>query len=219
MISKDIDSDRRYEHSEEVIATADVIIVILSPYFHHSKHCMAQLEIAMKYHKYVLPVILEAISRQQLPDCLTSRDAIKIKMDPKLGITHDILYELTERIITAMEPIRLHIRAHTRILLAAMLWDLTDFNKNVLLNGNDVQRALNWLTHSQFQTEATPTILHMSFINASNDMLNMKSMRNAMSGIMTVLTLICLIFPTYGALFICAVFLHILVLLTHIKWN
>ena len=222
--SQDIETWRREEHSEECISIADIFIVIISPYFSHSRHCQAQIALALKYSKLVIPVVFEEVVNmdEAYPAALQNKEPIYPELDPKRGITRKVLNDLTGQILEEMQPLRIYIRAHTRILLRAMMWDLREFDKCFLLRDDDVTRANNWLIQQHFKSIASsaigigPTVLHLSFIAESRRMQRMRESRKCVFGIVVALLMTCCIFPSFGIFFCCAVSLHVLVIVDRV---
>jgi hypothetical protein len=104
-----------------------------------------------------------------------------------------------------------HARYHTKLLTRAIDWERHDFEKSLLLHGNDLQRAKHWLSASALGKEPKPTTLHLSFITASDALNTSMRKRKLIAVFFAFIVAIGIWFPSWGVFIFSLVFSHFFV--------
>ncbi|MEP7284182.1 MAG: TIR domain-containing protein [Chloroflexota bacterium] len=71
-----------------------------------------------------------------------------------------------ESLIATTETDLEHIKMHTRLLIRAREWEVRGQNPSLLLRGDDLRAAVEWLAQAG-QTEPLPTAFHKQYVEAS----------------------------------------------------
>ena len=210
----DIQTTDDKHQTEYHIAACDVFIPIITPHYKNSLQCMQELQIAQKYNKFIIPIIFETVWQAQMPSKLGNVLPFEMEANENGKFTYDMIYDLTENILTEIKEEELHIRCHTKLLLRALFWDTMDFDESILLTGTDVTRAKNWLTSTQLGAEPQPTLLHLAFIRECQDLQLLSRRRQYVAFILVLLWTVGILTPSVGAFTSCCIFLHLLISLS-----
>lgn len=146
------------------IEGADVFIPVLSPEFLESEYCLGELELALEYHKRVIPVIYNKFDRTHLPREVRSINWIYFC--PHVGDANEF-DDAFPLLLEAIRADRQYITDHTRYLLRAREWEQAGKqNRSFLLHGNEIDEAERWLATSG-DKDPSPLNLHTEYIFAS----------------------------------------------------
>ncbi|MBZ0303550.1 MAG: TIR domain-containing protein [Anaerolineae bacterium] len=145
------------------IESADNFIFIMTPDSIRSKICFDEIEFAVGCNKRIIPVLRREIDdeadQQRMHPALRSHNWLPLRDD---AITDDSLQVLLGTIARDPE----HVQAHTRFLMRAREWERAERNASLLLRGDDLKQAENWLA-AGVNREPVPTPLQAEYINAS----------------------------------------------------
>src|SRR3984957_10682493 len=147
------------ERLATLIATADTVVVVVSPDSAASTICGWELEESAKLGKRVIPVVARRIADADAPAALRRLNWVSCvegdDKDAALG-TLD----------TALRTDLAWVREHTRLGELARHWDAQGRGKGATLRGADLEAAERWLDRRPADANA-PTDLHQDFIRAS----------------------------------------------------
>jgi len=107
-----------------------------------------------------------------------------------------------------------HARYHTKLLTRAIAWKKHEFEKSLLLQGNDLARAKHWLSASALGKEPKPTVLHLSFITCSEQLSSAMKRRKSVAVFFLFIVVIGIIWPSWGVFFFSLIFAHFFVYFT-----
>lgn len=146
------------------IEAAHTFIFIISPNSVNSEICYQEIEHAVLHNKRIIPVLYQEVEAE----------ADQAKMHPALSSHNWIMFRTEDdsrlafhTLIRALETDLAHTRQHTRLLVLASEWDERNRPKSLLLRGEDLREAENWLSESAGK-KPEPTELQRDYINASH---------------------------------------------------
>jgi len=144
------------------IEQSDCFIFVLSPDSIKSEVCNWEVDHAVKNGKRIIPVVCRDVDYREVRKELASLNWIFFRPDG------DDFNAAMKLLLKALDNDLRHARYHTKLLTRAIDWERHDFEKSLLLTGQDLQRAKHWLSASALGKEPKPTTLHLSFITASD---------------------------------------------------
>ncbi len=176
---------------DDGIEKADNFLFIIAPHSINSLYCRKEIELALKYHKRIIPLLhVEQISRetwqQRHPQGTDADwDAYQAKglhssfpnMHPEIGKINWVYFregidDFEQSLSGLLELFARHqdyVRQHTYILATALAWEKHQKRSRYLLVGEECASAEAWL-RVRFKNEqppCTPTDLHCEFITES----------------------------------------------------
>jgi WD40 repeat protein len=135
------------------------LVFVISAHSAASSECRREFEEAEREHKKVIPVVIQDVANDQLPEGLTRQNWVSfVNRD---GWEHS-LGVLIEALDTDIEWRDMH----TRLLMRAEEWISSDKDRSFLLRGRDLQSAEDWYERRGSHRE-TPTDDQVGFIVAS----------------------------------------------------
>lgn len=145
------------------IEQADNFVFVITPQSVQSKVCYDEIEHATKNNKRIVPVLHQEIEDKdllrQMHPTISKHNWLPFTESDVLDKTFADLVETIHR-----DPD--HLRSHTRLLVRAHEWERSDRRPSLLLRGDDLQIAEQWLTVG-VNKDPVPTDLHAAFIAAS----------------------------------------------------
>lgn len=187
------------------IEQSDCFIFVLSPDSIKSEVCNWEVDHAVKNGKRIIPVVCRDVDYREVRKELASLNWIFFRPD---GDDFDAAMKL---LLKALDVDLRHARYHTKLLTRAIDWERHDFEKSLLLQGNDLQRAKHWLSASALGKEPKPTTLHLSFITASDSLASSMKKRKLIAVFFAFIVVIGIIWPSWGVFFFSLVFSHFFV--------
>lgn len=146
------------------IEAAHTFIFIISPNSVNSDICHQEIDHAVLHNKRIVPIVYQDVSNP----------ADQAKMHPALSSHNWIMFRAEDdtrqsfrTLIRALETDLAHTRQHTRLLVLASEWDERGRPNSLLLRGEDLREAENWLANSEGKNPK-PTQLQREYINASH---------------------------------------------------
>lgn len=148
------------ERLSGLIASADIIVFLLSKASAKSELCRWEAEHAQGLSKRLVPVLIEAIDGEAAPTTLKA--------------LHYVRFDEGKSFMQGLAALRRALRAdfawvqeHTRLLMRAQEWNAAGRAENRLLSGPDITAAKAWL--EQHPVDApSPLELHRDYIAASD---------------------------------------------------
>jgi len=187
------------------IEQSDCFIFVLSPDSIKSEVCNWEVDHAVKNGKRIIPVVCRDVDYREVRKELASLNWIFFRPDG------DDFNAAMKLLLKALDNDLRHARYHTKLLTRAIDWERHDFEKSLLLTGQDLQRAKHWLSASALGKEPKPTTLHLSFITASDSLSTSMKKRKLIAVFFAFIVAIGIIWPSWGVFFFSLVFSHFFV--------
>lgn len=147
---------------ERGIEKADNIVLLLSPNSIASQYCQQELTYARRYHKRIIPLLVESMDVATLPSDLQMVQFIDFS-----SLASDIHFDrAVAELIRTLRSSADYVALHKRLLVKALAWDRQGRDRKFLLRSDDFAMAQTWLSESG-PAGSEPTDLHGAFINAS----------------------------------------------------
>jgi formylglycine-generating enzyme required for sulfatase activity len=144
-----------------LIEAADSVVFVISPDAVASKRCAWEVERTEALKKRLLPIVLRGVEEAQVPQSLRQLNYIFFDRPNAFGSS---LLALT----TALKTDITWVREHTRITEAALRWDARGRADAMLMRGEELSAAKDWLK-GQPKYAPDPTLLQHEFIKAGED--------------------------------------------------
>jgi formylglycine-generating enzyme required for sulfatase activity len=144
-----------------LIEAADSVVFVISPDAVASKRCAWEVERTEELKKRLLPIVLRGVEEAQVPQSLRQLNYIFFDRPNAFGSS---LLALT----TALKTDITWVREHTRITEAALRWDARGRADAMLMRGEELSAAKDWLK-AQPKYAPDPTLLQHEFIKAGED--------------------------------------------------
>jgi WD40 repeat protein len=145
------------EALRNAIGTSDGFVFIISPASVQSQFCMREVGDAVESGKRIVPVDLEHVPDDDVPEPIRVRNWIPAGDD--LGTTVD-------RVVKALDTDLDHIKSHTHWELKALEWDQKDRDHSLLLRGGALTSAEAWLGPAEAK-DPPPTPLQREYLTES----------------------------------------------------
>lgn len=117
---------------------ADTVVYVISPASVGSERCAWEIERAAELSKRVIPVVAIEVEEAQTPEKLRRLNYIFFSPGHSFGVS---LRQLSEALRTDID----WIREHTRFAELAVRWRDRGKTEELLLRGEELQRAKDWL--------------------------------------------------------------------------
>ncbi|MEM7758889.1 MAG: toll/interleukin-1 receptor domain-containing protein, partial [Cyanobacteria bacterium P01_A01_bin.40] len=179
------------EQIKSGIEQAHNFIFIIAPHAVNSKYCLQEINLAVQYHKRIIPILhreqtdratwqsrnprqteaqWQAYQAQGLDSSFTNLHPVIQKINwiysrEQIDDGDHALAGLIEAIAQHQD----YVTQHTQFLVQALAWDRNQKQSKFLLTGSDRIEAEQWLKHqfSDEQQPCLPTDLHCEFISES----------------------------------------------------
>jgi hypothetical protein len=142
------------------IESADTFVFILSPRSVTSPYCADEVEYAANLNKRFVTLLHQSIDPSTLHPELAKVQWLDFNQ--REGDFSANLTELLRLLDTDAE----HLHAHTRLLMRAIEWDSKGRKESLLLRGDDLEQAEQWLAQSAGK-EPQPTELQSAYVSNS----------------------------------------------------
>jgi WD40 repeat protein len=141
------------------IDAARAFVAVLSPDLVASEVCRGELAHAVASNKRVVPVLRHDVDRASAPPELTAPNWLFCREGDDLDAFVDRLVETLETDLDWLD-------AHARLLVRAREWERGGRDRSLLLRGNDLHAAEEWLARQGSHREAA-TPLQADYVVAS----------------------------------------------------
>jgi|GEM_PF-4521731 len=151
-----------WEEIKAGIEGADAFLFVISPTSIESRVCRQEIDHALENNKRIIPLLYKSVTP----------DAMESKMHPIIAATNWLFWDNDNKatsfksIITALNLDLGYRQQHTRILVLANEWDDNTRHDSLLLRGDDLKKAEDWLSTS-YNKQPAPTDIHIDYINES----------------------------------------------------
>lgn len=142
------------------IAEAQAFVFVISPDSVVSDVCQYELTYAVSLKKRLIPVVRREVDAAAIPHRLTTLNWIFFRETDEFSAAFALLIEAIE---TDLD----WVRAHTHWLRRALDWESRQHDVSLLLRGNDLKEAQQWLLQAEAHKDPRPTPLHTQYVIAS----------------------------------------------------
>ena len=149
------------EDIQKGIDQADAFLLVLSPDYLQSEYCLMELDYAHRHNKRLVPILYKPVQDANVPSSVSHINWVNFSNPNNFN-------EAFQQLITAMDTDHTHVRIHTRLLVRAKEWENGNHEKSLLLNGNTLKRARQWLEASATR-DPQPAELHHHYIKQSRE--------------------------------------------------
>jgi len=132
----------------------------------------------------------------------------EVNQNPKDGDNFDGMSRILKE---QLDKDHMHTIVHTLLLTRAIEWEQADFEKSLLLVGEDLVAADNWVKAAALGKNPKPTTLHLSFIKASAALSESMKKRQLIALFFLFIVIIGIAWPSWGVFFFSLVFSHFFV--------
>lgn len=140
------------------IEQADNLLFLISSESIKSEYCLKELAHAQKYNKRIIPILIDEVNYDEIPDGVKQLQFIEYTKLGKEDSIQQLLGELDK-------DYRYH-EQHKVFLAQALKWEKQKRNPSILLRGYNLEQAKTWLKLGK-QKMHKPTKLHEEFIAES----------------------------------------------------
>jgi len=150
------------------IESSDAFLFVISPASLTSRFCEQEVDYAVSLNKRLVPVLLTHVTDEVLPAPIRDRSWIPFDTDTAFE-------DSVDRVLTALDTDLEHRRNHTRWLTKAIEWDGEGREASLLLRGNELRAAEQWLAGTSERSDPAPTTLQREHLLASRQAAGRRS--------------------------------------------
>lgn len=160
----DIRTGIKFEDAiREGIEQADNVVFLITPTSIVSKFCLWELELAMKYHKRIIPILALPTPEEDIPKEISSIQYIDLTDNN----SPDDLQDDFRRLLSIMNDEQdFHNKAKV-FLTQGLKWERQNKNKSILLRGYNLEQAETWLKMARQRRDFPPLETHETYIEES----------------------------------------------------
>lgn len=153
-----------WEEIKRGIEAADTFIFVISPDSINSKICREEVEHATNHNKRMVPVVhREEFDSVYMHQGLSRHNWLYFRQD-------DDFEQAFQSLVKAINLDLPYVRTHTRLLTRALEWEHKQRRDDLLLRGQDLLEAEQWLGDSiKQQREPLVSEQHKTFIHKSRE--------------------------------------------------
>lgn len=141
------------------IEQSDHFLFILSPNAVQSPYCAAEVEYAQQLNKRMVSVLYRQTDSAAIHPTLAAIQWIDFTQQSNFATNF-------ERLVRTLDTDLEHLHAHTRLLTRAIEWSTRGRKDSLLLRGDDLDTAEDWLTQC-FNKSPQPTELQVDYLKQS----------------------------------------------------
>jgi WD40 repeat protein len=150
------------------IESSDAFLFVISPASVSSRFCEQEVDYALSLNKKLVPVLLTRVSDEVLPAPIRDRSWIPFETETEFEGSFD-------RVLNALDNDLEARRSHTRWLTKAIEWDGEAREASLLLRGNELRTAEQWLAGMSGRSDPVPTALQRDYLSASRQAAGRRS--------------------------------------------
>lgn len=149
-----------FEEIKHAIEGADAVLVVLSPDLAASRVCGQELAHAIAAQKRLIPILRRSTPSETLDSAIRRLNWIQFreKDDPAVAL---------DAVAAAIETDLDWVSLHTRLLVRALEWEQRGHDASLLLRGQPLREAEEWLAESDPGKDPQPTHAQGQFLLAS----------------------------------------------------
>ncbi|MEO0458380.1 MAG: TIR domain-containing protein, partial [Cyanobacteria bacterium P01_A01_bin.114] len=142
------------------IEKADNVVLLLSPSSLASKYCRQEIDYSRKYHKRIIPLLVQQTDLNTLPSDLQTLQFI----DFSTLASESHFTRAIDELMRVLQESADEAEQHKRTLVKALAWERQGRDRKFLLRGAAFADAQAWLAQPG---RLSPTDLHEAYIRAS----------------------------------------------------
>ena len=143
------------------IEGADTFVFVLTPDSVTSVPCGHEIAHAAANNKRMVPIVAQDVNADTVPEALAKLEWI---FYCRAG---DDFEKATDKLISALDTDLAWVHAHTDLLTQAIKWEANSKSRSLVLRGEALKAAEQWLAQAPTKKEPKPTALQTEYINAS----------------------------------------------------
>jgi WD40 repeat protein len=154
------------EFQEEIrrgIEEANNMVFLISQSSLDSAYCTIEIDYALQYHKRIVPLLIEPIDPDVIPERLRSLQFIDLTQPE----TPEVFQEATARLLKTLHEDAAYYEQHKLLLSRSLKWERQNRNASILLRGYNLSRAEAWLKVAKGRSQHPPTALQLDYIAES----------------------------------------------------
>lgn len=144
------------------IEKTDNVVLLLSSDSLTSHYCQQELTYARRYHKRIIPLLVQSMDVATLPADL--RMLQFVDFTSLASATH--FDRAVDELVRALHTAADYLEQHKRLLVKALVWEQQGRDRKFLLRSDDFAAAKTWLS-TPSPPGSSPTDLHLAYIEAS----------------------------------------------------
>src|SRR3954463_9945652 len=161
---EDVPPASRFQRDlDDGVSGSHAFVFLISPDSVSSEYCLAELQKAADLNKRIVPVVHRPVAHDDMPAALAERSWIPLE-----GCLGDDFDHCLERVIKAIDTDLDWTREHTYWGNHALDWERNGRDNSLLLRGEELGRAEEWLARSEGRTPA-PTALQREYVHESRE--------------------------------------------------
>ncbi|MEL6381693.1 MAG: TIR domain-containing protein, partial [Cyanobacteria bacterium J06626_18] len=145
------------------IEAADNLVYLLSPDSLRSSWCRHEVQYALSLHKRIVPVLVQPIESETIPDSLEGLQFIDLTDNVEASDYRQDESDLLKALGRDAE----YYQAHKLLLTKALKWERQLRNPCVLLRGHPLHQAAPWLEVAQKHARHRPLPIQAEFVQES----------------------------------------------------
>ncbi|SRR6266481_755007 len=142
------------------IEGADTFIFVLTPDSIASVACGQEIARAAANNKRMVPIVARDVNADTVPEALAKLEWIFCR-------DGDDFEKAINSLISALDTDLAWVHAHTDLLTQAIKWEANSKSRSLVLRGEALKAAEQWLAQAPTKKEPKPTALQTEYINAS----------------------------------------------------
>ena len=160
----DISSGEKFQDAiKRGIEEADNVVYVMSNNSLKSPYCQQELAHALTYYKRIIPLLIEPIEMDSVPEQIRSLQFINL-----INYQQQFIYQKgVGELIKILHQEATYYEQHKILLAKALKWQRQNHNPSILLRGYNLRYAQTWLKVAQKHQQHPPTSLHQEFISKS----------------------------------------------------
>ena len=141
------------------IEAADAFLFVITPAAVASDFCEQEVAYARGLEKRIVPVLRIAVPEDDTPEEIRHRNWIPFTEG-------DDFDRSVERVVRALDTDLELRKEHTRWLTKSLEWDAKARDRSLLVRGNELRAAEDWLARSSQVSDPAPTALQVEYVLA-----------------------------------------------------
>jgi len=168
---RDIKPGEKYSEAiKEGIEQTNTLVFLISNQSLLSEYCLFELKYAKELNKQIIPVLIEEVDKNNLPDFLQQLQYISIVNSKTVADKEkksDFLQK-TDELVAAIHSDMDYFEQHKQVLVQALTWSRNHKDNSLLYYGKKLEKAENWITLTATRPENNrATTLQNEFILSS----------------------------------------------------